>query len=75
MDYKKKIIELLEKADHDQYIQFSDLFVAFCELNKTIRGGGLLPFLYQTMERRNINGKKKTNRQQGPCIENRRKSG
>lgn len=44
MDYKKKIIELLEKADHDQYIQFSDLFVAFWELNKTIRGGGLLPY-------------------------------
>ena len=35
MDYKKKIIELL---------QFSDLFVAFWELNKTIRGGGLLPY-------------------------------
>jgi len=41
MDYKKKIIELLEKADHDQ---ISDLFVAFWELNKTIRGGGLLPY-------------------------------
>lgn len=26
-----------------KYIQFSDLFVAFWELNKTIRGGGLLP--------------------------------
>lgn len=29
---------------------------------------------YQTMERRNIDGKKKENGQQGPCIENRRKS-
>lgn len=28
-----------------KYIQFSDLFVDFWELNKTIRGGGLLPCL------------------------------
>ena len=28
----------------------------------------------ETMERRNIDGKKKENGQQGPCIENRRKS-
>ncbi len=27
-----------------KHIQFSDLFVAFWELNKTIRGGGLLPY-------------------------------
>ena len=74
MDYKKKIIELLEKADHDQYIQFSDLFVAFWELNKTIRGGGLLPFLYQTMERRNIDGKKKENGQPRQSFKSWRKS-
>lgn len=27
-----------------KHIQFSDLFVAFWELNKTTKGGGLLPF-------------------------------
>ena len=45
MDYKKKIIEMLEKADHDQTYTISDLCVAFWELNKTTKGGGLLPCL------------------------------
>lgn len=44
MDYKKKIIELLEKADHDQTYTILDLFVAFWELNKATKGGGLLPY-------------------------------
>ena len=28
-----------------KHIQSSDLFVAFWELNKTTKGGGLLPYL------------------------------
>ena len=28
-----------------KHIQFSDLFVAFWELNKATKGGGLLPYL------------------------------
>ena len=45
MDYKKKIIELLRrKRIMTKHIQFSDLFVAFWELNKATKGGGLLPY-------------------------------
>ena len=46
----------------------------WCSLAAAISTGAQVFFDETPKERRNIDGKKKENGQQGPCIENRRKS-